>query len=88
MKFSDLAEQASQSAVGWAVAGILAGILWLVRRVITNQKQIDLMKNDQKSRDKERERDRDEYRAVLAEIKSSQNEMARDIKSLFQRSEK
>lgn len=88
MTFKDLAEQASQSAVGWIVAGILAGILWLVRRVITNQKQIDLMKNDQSSRDKERERDRDEYRAVLAEIKTSQTEMARDIKSLFQRSEK
>ena len=92
MTFRDLADQASQSAVGWGVAGLLAGILWLIRRVFTNQKQIELMQHDQASRDEEHKRDREdrvseraEYKADFAEIKTGLRDQAQDIKNLLQR---
>lgn len=83
MTFKELADQASQSAVGWGVAGLLAGVAWVIRRVFTNHKQIELMQQDQVNRADERRRDREEYKADLSEIKKSQHEMADDIRKLF-----
>ncbi len=85
MTLREALESGAQSAVSWIVVGFLGGIGWLIRRVFTNQRQIDAMKNALSSRDAERDRDREEMRASFARIEGAQKEMRDDIKSLFQR---
>jgi F0F1-type ATP synthase membrane subunit b/b' len=53
--------------VGGLVALVVAGISWLIRRVVTNGKEIDLLKAEIAEREKRREEDR----AYLREIKES-----------------
>ena len=53
-------------ATGIATA-IAAGVLWLIRRVLTNQEEIALLKQDIESRDKLRSEDRE----ALAEVRES-----------------
>jgi hypothetical protein len=43
MKLADLIEKVSQNAASWLVVSLLGGIVWLVRRVFTNQQQIELL---------------------------------------------
>lgn len=57
---------------GWnmgtaAVAGVASGIAWLVRRVLTNQTEIALLKQHINARD----RMRDEDREALSEVRGS-----------------
>jgi hypothetical protein len=80
MSFSDAVEKASQSLIGWAVVSFSGGLFWLIRRVFTNQKQIELMQQEAKARDQLRQRDREDLHEVKADVK----EMTRDMKRLFQ----
>jgi hypothetical protein len=43
MKLADLIEKVSQNAASWLVVSLLGGIVWLIRRVFTNQQQIELL---------------------------------------------
>jgi len=86
MSFFDRLEQASSGLIVAALAGIVSGIGWLVRRVFTNQKQIELTQMEIRHRDKERSADR----AVIEEIRTDQRafreeqiEMRTEILSLF-----
>lgn len=56
-----------------AVAAIGAGIAWLVRRVLTNQAEIAMLRQHLETRDKQREEDREalvELRDDVKEIRS------------------
>lgn len=67
--------------IGSAVAAIFSGITWLIRRVLTNEKQIALLQNEIRSRDERRKEDRE----IMNEIKSDLKEMKRDIIDLYKR---
>ncbi|WP_412550525.1 hypothetical protein [Shimia sp. MIT910701] len=80
MNLAEIAEKASQNAVGWAVVSFLGGIVWVVRRIFTNQKQIELLQTELGAREEMRQRDR----ADLQEVKGDVKELRSDIRSLFQ----
>lgn len=80
MTFKEMAAEASQSLIAWAVVTIGGGLLWLIRRVFTNQKQIELLQQDLKAREEMRQRDR----ADFMEVKSDVKEMRGEIRQLFQ----
>jgi len=67
--------------IGSAVAAIFSGITWLIRRVLTNEKQIALMQAEIRSRDVRRQEDRE----IMNEIKSDLKEVKRDIIELYKR---
>ena len=48
MKVADLIEKASHNAASWLVVSLLGGIVWLIRRVFTNQQQIELLQQSLK----------------------------------------
>jgi hypothetical protein len=80
MSLSEMAEKASQSLVGWLVVSIAGGVLWTIRRVFTNQKQIELLQKEIQSRDELRTRDRED----LKEVKSDVKELRGEIRNIFQ----
>lgn len=60
----------------WLVAGIATGIVYLVRRVFTNERQIELLKQELQSReDYRKERDN--------KLETQLLEMRTDIKTLM-----
>jgi sensor histidine kinase YesM len=67
--------------VGAAVSSIFAGVTWLIRRVLTNEKQIALLQLEIKDRDVRRQEDRE----IMNEIKSDLKEVKRDIIELYKR---
>ena len=62
------------------VTAILGGITWLIRTVLTNQKQIDMLKEDLNSRDIQRGEDRQMWRELRDDVK----EVKRDILKMYQ----
>ena len=62
-----------------AIAAIFSGISWLIRRVLTNEKQIDLLHNEIKERDIRRQEDRE----IMNEIKNDLKEVKRDVIELY-----
>lgn len=67
--------------IGSAVAAIFSGISWLIRRVLTNEKQIALLQTEIRSRDVRRQEDRE----IMNEIKTDLKEVKRDIIELYKR---
>ncbi len=71
--------------VEYIVAGVIssmfAGVTWLIRRVLTNEKQIALLQSEIKDRDIRRQEDRE----IMQEIKSDLKEVKRDIIDLYKR---
>ena len=58
---------------------VVSGTTWLIRRVLTNEKQIALLQNEIKDRDVRRQEDRE----IMQEIKSDLKEVKRDIIELY-----
>lgn len=57
-----------------AVIGVVVGaVAWLVRRVITNQKQIELLQAEIKHRDSLREADRSDIADVKKDVREIRN---------------
>lgn len=85
--------------IGGVVALIVGGISWLIRRVITNGKEIDLLKAEIEAREKRREeyhqyirdmRDsienaRQEDRSNVEDLRQDVKEIRIDVKELFKR---
>lgn len=67
--------------IGGVVSSFFAGITWLVRRVLTNEKQIALLQHEIKDRDQRRQEDRE----IMHEIKNDLKEVKRDIIELYKR---
>ena len=76
-------EEAGNALIVGAVSTVIGGILWLVRRVLTNQRQIELLQSEIRHRDSIRQIDR----AAVQEIKEDVKAMRVEIKELFRRKE-
>ena len=80
MKFVEAINDGMSSVVSWLMVSSLAGIGWLVRRVFTNQKQIEQLQIHLENRDKDRERDREEIRGLRTKVDNIHD----NIMKLFQ----
>ena len=67
--------------VAGVISSMFAGVTWLVRRVLTNEKQIALLQLEIKDRDVRRQEDRE----IMNEIKTDLKEVKRDIIDLYKR---
>jgi hypothetical protein len=72
-------EQITNSIIGTAIATITAAGTWLVRTVLTNQKQIALLQEEISTRDTRREEDR----SMWKELKDDVKEIKRDILDIY-----
>ena len=65
----------------WAVTGTLAalasGIWWLIRRVVTNQHEIEILKLDLERRDQLRREDREHMMQIQEGVKNIQDVLMR-----------
>lgn len=75
MSLTEIAEKASQSFFGWLVITFAGGAMWVVRRVFTNQKQIEMLQREIEMRDGRREEDRQ----MMLDIRSDVKELRRDF---------
>lgn len=67
--------------VAGVVSSMFAGVTWLIRRVLTNEKQIALLQSEIRDRDTRRQEDRE----IMNEIKTDLKEVKRDILDLYKR---
>lgn len=66
----DKAEDALFWVFTTTVGTIGSGVFWLIRRVFTNQKQIELLSAELDSREKHREEQRKEDRERMSKVES------------------
>jgi hypothetical protein len=85
MSWSERLEEAQGSMIAAAAAAIVSGSVWLVRRILTNQKQIELLQREIAMRDERRRDDRQFIESSFDDVKSGMNEMREDIRTLFNR---
>lgn len=85
MTLREAVEGGLQSAVSWVFVGLIGGVWWLIRRVFTNQKQIETLQTAIQHRDEQRRRDTGEFRDSLKRLEETQKELREDVKKLFQR---
>lgn len=75
MGLPDQIDNAVQSFTTWAIVTCGGGVMWLIRRVLTNQRQIEILeaeftrrdewyKQDASRRDQQRTEDRDMVRDI------------------------
>lgn len=58
MSVSERIEQFSGALTTGAAAALISFVIWIVRRVFTNQKQIEMLQREIQFRDESREEDR------------------------------
>ena len=90
MTFLERLEQASASLVVAAFVGAASGVGWLIRRIFTNQKQIELMQREIEHRDSLRTQDRQELgelREDVREVRKGVGEMRSGMRMLLRGSE-
>lgn len=63
------------SAITWVLAAVGTGTLWLIRRVLTNEKQIAMLQTEIAHRDGLRREDRDRLKEVSDDMKALRNEI-------------
>ena len=80
MSISEAIEKASHSIIGWLVVTAGGALVWIIRRIFTNQKQIEMLQRDLSARETLRNRDRED----VQELKNDVKELRADIKNLFQ----
>lgn len=83
MSLYERIEQVSTSLLAGLIATIGGGILWIIRRVLTNQKQIELLQSEIRHRDAIRAGDRE----VVQEIKNDVKAMRSEISEIVRRRE-
>ncbi|MFY0309646.1 hypothetical protein ACFMBG_07085 [Leisingera sp. D0M16] len=81
MTLHERIEQATTGLAVAAVAAVASGAVWLVRRIFTNQKQIELLQQSLEARDQLREEDR----AGWAEVRQDVREMRGEIREILHR---
>lgn len=69
-------------AVAGVVATVFAAITWLVRRVLTNQQEILILKEEIKNREEQRNFDRSQFQSMKTENSELLKEMRLEIKEL------
>ena len=85
MSWEDRIAEAQGSIIAALASASVAGFIWLVRRVFTNQKQIELMQREIQMRDERRAEDREAIKTALDGIKTDIQDVRADVKTLFQR---
>lgn len=85
MSWSERLEEAQGSMVAAAAAAVVSGFIWLVRRILTNQKQIELLQREIEMRDERRRDDRKFIESSFDDVKSGMQDMREDIRTLFNR---
>lgn len=65
----DKLEGAAESAQTWVVTFVLGGIAWLIRRVFTNQKQIEMLQSELRTREKLRNEDRERIASIETDVR-------------------
>lgn len=76
-------EEAGNALIVGAVSAVIGGVGWTIRRVLTNQEQIELLQSEIRHRDSIRQIDR----AAVQEIKEDVKAMRVEIEELFRRKE-
>ncbi len=69
----DRIEAITGSALTWLVGAVLGGIGWLIRRVFTNQKQIEALERELASREKLRNEDRERIAGIETDVRQIKN---------------
>ncbi len=64
-----MASTAQTSIISTIVATVAGAVVWLIRRVLTNQSQIELLQSEIKHRDRLREDDREALSEVRDDVK-------------------
>ena len=67
--------------IGSAIAAVFSAGTWLVRRVLTNERQIALLQTEIVSRDERRNEDRE----IMRDIQTDLKEVKRDILDIYKR---
>lgn len=62
MSIAETLEKVTHSAASWFVVSLMGGVLWLIRRVFTNQQQIEMLQQSIA-------RDREDFKEVKADVK-------------------
>lgn len=65
--------------VSGIIATVFSAMAWLVRTVLTNQKQLQLLEREIKAREERREEDRQ----AMQEMRNDIKELKRDILDLY-----
>ena len=65
------------------ITTILGGITWLIRRVLTNQKEIALLQQELATRDKRRDEDREILLRLEHNMESLRSELQNQILDLY-----
>lgn len=73
MNWGDRIEQAGTSLVTYVVVSFAGAVAWLVRRVLTNQKQIEMLQREIEHRDKQRNEDRELIADTREDVKAIRN---------------
>lgn len=66
-------EEASTGLITAGVAGVVSGALWVIRRVLTNQAQIEMLQREITHRDNLRKEDREALGEVRDSVKRIEN---------------
>jgi len=74
-------EQITNTVIVAVVSTVTAACTWLVRTVLTNQKQIALLQEEISTRDTRREEDR----SMWKELKDDVKEIKRDILDIYKK---
>lgn len=85
MSWAERVEQAQGSMITAGAAMVLSGFVWLVRRILTNQRQIELLQREIQMRDERRREDREFIEKSFGDVKSGMKDMREDIRTLFNR---
>ena len=78
MSLSERVEQITSHFWAYAIAAVGGFIVWLVRRIFTNQQEIELLKQNLAQRDVMRNEDRE----ALHEVKQDIQEVRQDVKQI------
>ncbi|UWR86999.1 hypothetical protein [Phaeobacter inhibens] len=62
-------EQASGSIIVAGFLSVCSGGIWLVRRIFTNQRQIEILQQSLEARDKQRDEDREALSDVRTDVR-------------------
>lgn len=66
-----------ENYIFWAFTTVAAGVIWLIRRVFTNQQQIEEMRKELTHRDRLREEDRKVVQEVREDMKHTRDAVKR-----------
>lgn len=83
MSFVERIEQAGGELISAGIALFTGAVVWLIRRVLTNQRQIELLQAEIKHRDALRAEDREAVKEVRDDVKAMRSE----IRDMFRRQE-